>query len=373
MKITIKTVSKEEHAVELSAPSATVGELKKAACEKMSIAPGSALTLVHLGTVLSDDSKTMADNGIADGAMLVAVIKKPKTIDAASSAASETVTAAPAAAPAPASDTAPAPAPAAADPMQTGETKTIRLTVSDIEGDVRIVEVDDNETVENVKAVLEVEFAIPLAQQVLFFEAKQLQNTQRLNAIGVKNDDMLMIQKAAPRPGSAVQRQGVGGGPGGLNLMGLLGGSVGGGAASARSNPLQAHMGEANQILQMAASDPHFVRRIQENNKQLADAIAIGKPEEVAKELLEIQKIKKENDFKKQQAIMRLNADPFDVEAQREIEEMLRMENVNNNLEQVLLSTLSLFPFLSSVHWRVLKRPRPIDSGQKVPGIAWWC
>ena len=46
--------------------------------------------------------------------------------------------------------------------------------------------------------------------------------------------------------------------------------------------------------------------------------------------------MKKENEFKKQQAIMRLNADPFDVEAQKEIEEMVRMENVNANLDQVI-------------------------------------
>ena len=73
MKVTVKTVSKEEHAIELPA-SATVGDLKKEACEKMSTAAG-CLTLVHLGTVLSDDCKTLAEHNIAEGALLVAVIK----------------------------------------------------------------------------------------------------------------------------------------------------------------------------------------------------------------------------------------------------------------------------------------------------------
>ena len=73
MKVTVKTVSKEEYAIELPA-SATVGDLKKEACEKMSTAAG-CLTLVHLGTVLSDDCKTLAEHNIAEGAMLVAVIK----------------------------------------------------------------------------------------------------------------------------------------------------------------------------------------------------------------------------------------------------------------------------------------------------------
>jgi DNA damage-inducible protein 1 len=246
--------------------------------------------------------------------------------------------------PTPAPSPAPSPAPvAASDAIHAGAAKTIRLTVSDIEGDVRVIEVDENETVENVKAVLEVEFAVPLKQQLLFFETKQLENNQRLNAAGVKNDDMIMMQavRAAPaRPTSAMPRQGAGASPaGGLNLMGMLGG-MGGGMASAR-NPLDAHMNEANQLLHSAGSDPHFVRRIQENHKELADALASGKPEEVAKQVMEIHRIKKETEFKKMQAIMRLNADPFDVEAQKQIEEMVRMENVNANLDQVELGNVS--------------------------------
>ncbi len=320
--VTVKTIAKEEYAVELPGSSATVGDLRKAAGDKMPIPAGGVLTLVHLGNVLGDDAKSLNDHGIADGAMLVAIIKKPKT--GASPAPSDTSSPSGAAA-----------APAPSDRMQDAG-KTMRLTVSNVEGDVRVIEVDEHETVENVKAVLEIEFAVPLQEQVLFFEAKQMGNGQRLSAFGVKNDDMLMMQQvrvAPARPSGAPQRQGAGAGAlGGLNLLGLLGG---GGAASARANPLQAHMGEANQLLQMAGSDPHFLRRIQENNMPLADAIATGIPENVAKELLDFQKLKKENEFKKQQAIMRLNADPFDVEAQKQIEEMVRMENVNANLEQV--------------------------------------
>jgi hypothetical protein len=327
MKVLVKTVAKEEHVIEVSGPGATVSELKAAAVDKMALEAGGNLTLVHLGKVLSEDSKSLADLGIAEGAMLVAVIKKAKVVPAASAAS-------PSASAASVPDSTPAPPAPASAPTPGSK---IRLTVSNIEGDVRVIEVDDNETVENVKAVLEVEFAVPIARQVLMFESKQLQNAQRIDAAGIKNDDMLMMQAMrvpAVRPAGA-QGQGGGAGPlSGLDLMGFLGG-MGGGAASARPNPHQAHMNEANQLLQMSASDPHFSRRISENNKPLADAIKTGNPEEVAKQLLEIQKIRKENEFKKQQAIMRLNADPFDVEAQKQIEEMVRMENVNENLDQV--------------------------------------
>jgi len=314
MKVTIKTVSKEEHALEIS-ETATVGELKKLACDNFAGA-GANLTLVHLGAVLSDDSKGLGAHGIADGAVMVAIVKKAKT------------DAAPAAAPA----AAPVPVPAAMD--TSGSSKTIRVTVSDIEGDVRTIEVEENETVENVKAVLEVEFAIPLAQQQLFFEAKQLQNDQRLDAIGIKNDDMMQMQatRAAPmRPPAQL-----GAGPAGLNLMGLFGGGMGG-AASARSNPLQQHLPQANELIQQASSNPHFTRRMREGGStDMADAIDAGNPEEVAKALLEWEKTKKETEFKKNQAIMKLNDDPFDVEAQKQIEEMVRMENVNANHEQAI-------------------------------------
>ena len=329
MKLTVKTVSKEEHAVEITGAAPTVRDLKKAACDKMAIGDDSALTLIHLGTVLKDDAKTLVDVGIADGAVVIAMIKKQKTAASPAAAAA----AAPAV-PVPAL----APTPSAAVPKASAQ--AICLTVSDVDGDVRMIEVDENETVENVKALLEVEFAVPLAQQVLFFETKQLQDGQRLNEVGIKTNDMLMMQalRSAARPVAATaQRPGAGAGPvvGGLDLAGALA-NVMGGMTSARSNPLQAHMNEANQLLQMVASDPHMTRRINENNKPLADALATGNPEKVAQQLLELAKEKREIEFKKQQAIMRLNADPFDAAAQKEIEEMVRMENVNSNLESAM-------------------------------------
>jgi hypothetical protein len=77
----------------------------------------------------------------------------------------------------------PEPAPAPAPPPVAA---SIRLTVSDIAGEVRVIEVDENETVAHVKAVLEVEFAVPQREQLLLFETKKLENHQRLNAAGVK-------------------------------------------------------------------------------------------------------------------------------------------------------------------------------------------
>ena len=157
MKLTVKTVSKAEHAVEIIGAAPTVRDLKKSACHKMAIGDDSALTLIHLGTVLKDDAKTLVDVGIADGAVVIAMIKKQKTVASPAAAAAAAAAAAPAV-PVPAL----APTPSAA--VRKASAQAICLTVSDVDGDVRMIEVDENETVENVKALLEVEFAVPLAQ-----------------------------------------------------------------------------------------------------------------------------------------------------------------------------------------------------------------
>lgn len=66
--------------------------------------------------------------------------------------------------------------------------------VADLSGDVRPLQVEKDETVANVKAVLEVEFGVPTDRQMLHFEGKMLTNEQKLSEAGVKDNDMLMMQ-----------------------------------------------------------------------------------------------------------------------------------------------------------------------------------
>ena len=190
------------------------------------------------------------------------------------------------------------------------------------DSDVRLIGVDSDETVENVKAILEVEFNLPLARQVLSFEGKILNNASRLCDAGVKNNDMLTLdqQRAAPAaiPASARPTGNIG-----RDMLGSF------------FNPLQRYMREAEELIHLSAIDPHLRRRIAENNAALASALESKNAQNVAKELAEIHRLKAENEAKKQAAIMRLNSNPLDVEAQREIEDAIRLENVDKNLEQV--------------------------------------
>ena len=213
-------------------------------------------------------------------------------------------------------------APAVPPASSTQASTSLSLSVL-YDNEVRLIAVDSDETIENVKALLEVEFDVPLPRQVLSFEGKILSNATRLCDAGVKTNDMLSLdqQRAAaanPRPASARPPANIG-----VDMLGSF------------FNPLQRHMREAEELIQLSAVDPHLKRRIADSNAALATALESKNAQSVAKELAEIHRLKAENEAKKQAAIMRLNSNPLDVEAQREIEEAIKLENIDKNLEQV--------------------------------------
>ncbi|CAN8269393.1 unnamed protein product [Cochlearia groenlandica] len=55
------------------------------------------------------------------------------------------------------------------------------------------LDVDSHETVENVKALLEVESNVPIQKQQLLYNGNETRNSDKLSALGVKDDDLLMM------------------------------------------------------------------------------------------------------------------------------------------------------------------------------------
>ncbi|CAK9256575.1 unnamed protein product [Sphagnum jensenii] len=181
----------------------------------------------------------------------------------------------------------------------------MKLTV--LTADERIVslDVEPDELVENLKAILEVETQVPLVQQQLLFNGKEVQNTMRLNAAGVGEDDLLMLV-SAPTPSSA-------GGPAPSDLAFNPDGSA--------VNPiaLQRHL----------RGDPNVM-------SQLQQAI-LSDDTEVLQMLLRRQhQHRVELQRRQQQELDLMNADPFDVDAQRKIEEAIRQKNVDENWEAAI-------------------------------------
>jgi len=71
----------------------------------------------------------------------------------------------------------------------------MHIVVTSEQGEVFNFEIDENELVENVKALIEVETNILLVDQILLFNNVELKDNQKLKESGVKNDDLLQVIK----------------------------------------------------------------------------------------------------------------------------------------------------------------------------------
>ncbi|PNX85244.1 DNA damage-inducible protein 1-like, partial [Trifolium pratense] len=69
----------------------------------------------------------------------------------------------------------------------------MKITVMTSDEQILSLDVDPHESVENVKALLEVETSVPLQQQQILFNGNEVSNSQKLSALGVKDDDLLMM------------------------------------------------------------------------------------------------------------------------------------------------------------------------------------
>ena len=83
-------------------------------------------------------------------------------------------------------------------------------------------------------------------------------------------------------------------------------------------------------IRDMFLADPHQLSLLKERNPELADALLSGNLQAFAAVL---QRQRQERADKDMQRIRTMNADPFDIDAQKRIAEEIRMSNVNQNME----------------------------------------
>merc|ERR1719300_135229 len=157
-----------------------------------------------------------------------------------------------------------------------------------------------------------------------------------LKDYGVKDGDMVMMdrirrqQRPAPAPGS---------GGGGLNFdfsqiqipSNLRGGSSGGaGPSQPRPQPQVRNEDDPAWIREMLSANPDQLAQLKQNNPPLAEAYASGSLEEFAKVLKKQQEARKERDALR---IRMMNADPFDLEAQRMIAQEIEQKNIDQNME----------------------------------------
>uniref|UniRef100_A0A0D6R3V1 DNA damage-inducible protein 1 n=1 Tax=Araucaria cunninghamii TaxID=56994 RepID=A0A0D6R3V1_ARACU len=183
----------------------------------------------------------------------------------------------------------------------------MKITVMTADERIISLDVDPQELVENVKALLEVETQIPLHQQQLLYHGRETRNTECLSALGVVDGDLLMMVSNNTRTVA--------------NDLGL---TPDGSAVNGRA--LMQHLrNDSNLMSQLRQRDPEFAHAITADNLDAFQNIL----RQHHQEKLQLER-------QQQEQIALLNADPFDVEAQRKIEEMIREKNIHENWETAL-------------------------------------
>ncbi|KAM3128724.1 hypothetical protein pb186bvf_019136 [Paramecium bursaria] len=173
----------------------------------------------------------------------------------------------------------------------------IRVGVSDPAQDKFIsFQIDSNEIIENLKALIEVEFNIPLDQQTLTYGQIQLKDNLTIKSYNIQNDDVILVMRKPKK----------------------------------QKNPLQI---EANKMIKYYTTTPGALFQLKNSNPQLATAI---ENKDIAT-IISIIKQEQQKKLLQQQEYMRklaqLEADPLNPENQKMIEELISKKNIQENLD----------------------------------------
>ncbi|KAI9574408.1 aspartyl protease-domain-containing protein [Boletus coccyginus] len=161
-------------------------------------------------------------------------------------------------------------------------------------------------------ALLEAESGVPVPEQAISLQGRELsQPSATMRALGVSDDAMLLLRRRVVSSGREASQD--------AEMMRL-------------------------QIL----GNPDLLRQVQETQPELAHAAVMA-------------------ELERQRAIEALNADPFDIEAQRRIEEVIRQQAIMENMEHALEYSPEAFGRVAMLYVPVEVNSHPVkafvDSG----------
>ncbi|KAF3649052.1 putative BTB/POZ domain-containing protein-like [Capsicum annuum] len=187
----------------------------------------------------------------------------------------------------------------------------MKITVMTTDEQIVTLDVDRDESVENLKALLEVEKTqVPLQQQQLLYNGREMRNSDKLSALGIGDGDLVMMVSNAASLSSAPAN----------DLSFKQDGSA------ANPSAFQQHL----------RNDSNLMAQLFQNDPELAQAV-LGNDLNRLQELLRLRHQHKSVLRRRQEEEMALlYADPFDVEAQKKIEEAIRQKGIEENWEAAL-------------------------------------
>lgn len=224
----------------------------------------------------------------------------------------------------------------------------MRLTVTTEDDKIVTVEVDAETQVANLKAIIEAETDLPGATQALVFNGRELVDASTLASSGVKDGDLIMVLTRPP--------------PGSMNPAALHpdGSAVDPGA-------FQTHL----------KNDAHLMQQLRSGNPALHAAVLNPDPAPMQALLRDAHRARAEAEARRNAEIDLLNADPFDLEAQRKIEEAIRLRNVDANYETAMETTPEAFGSVIMLYVDMKVNDQPIkafvDSGAQMTIMSLGC
>lgn len=207
---------------------------------------------------------------------------------------------------------------------------TISITAPQgaVEQDLLTIDVGPGMTIADLKAVIESDIHIPSQTQVLYYNGHELQDdSMQLGQANIKQDDMLglLVRNRQTQPRSTSRTTGSN------SQTNTRGQSARGSSSGA----------DAEMLRLQALGNPVILNQIRSQNQDLANAVHDQtRWSQIYEEML---RQHEENEAQKQRELALLNADPFNVEAQSKIEEMIRQERVIENLQHAMDHTPEAF------------------------------
>ena len=174
-----------------------------------------------------------------------------------------------------------------------------------------LLQIDENDSIETLKAILEAETGHPASRQVLMHNGNVLQQQGSLQSSNVRDGDLLMLAAAPTAAVAGQQRRG----------------NAGSNTASGSEVEIDALIEELKSLPQEQYHRiPADIREaIESNNKQ-----------KFAEGLKKIAEDRQRAEEEEARFLRLAQEDPFNPEVQRRLEEAIQQKNISENLEAAL-------------------------------------
>ncbi|ODM93314.1 Protein DDI1 2 [Orchesella cincta] len=224
----------------------------------------------------------------------------------------------------------------------------MKVTVTTMADAIFSLDVSEDLELENFKAFCEVESGIPASQILVVLEGRPLTDDKKsLKELGIKDGDIVILQHHRgpnQNQNQASSLQGYGfnvptrAPTAGLPQLDFSGIQVPGASSAPQSSTGSNQKRPPTEddpayIRDVLLSDPEQLALVKQNNPELAEALLSGNFDKFSKMIKEMQKRREEKEKLKQRL---LNADEFDLEAQRLIADEIRQKNIDANMEAAM-------------------------------------